>query len=107
MNLNNNLFDFLNTLPADFSVTRWRSTSLRNAAVGGAPGSKHLSGDAVDLVCDSDEALLICARFAFQKNVPGIELDMTNKHLHLDMGPRLWRTIRTASGDHPLTTILT
>lgn len=64
----------------DASITSWRRTPRHNAAVGGAPASKHLSGHAVDLVLDDPSrtaALLAEARAAGLVAIP------ESDHIHL------------------------
>lgn len=105
MKLSKRLFDFLNELPVDFSMTRWRTTALRNKskAVGGAPKSKHLTGNAVDLTTDTIEDMRTIASLALTEGIEGIEIDLSNNHLHLDNGPRIWRVIKKADGtEEPL-----
>ena len=89
---------FITEHPA--SSTRWFSTPKRNAAVGGAPKSAHLLeySNAIDLVFDSDLELLAGAANAHRYGFSGIELDLTNKHLHLDTKPRLWRVVHHGVG---------
>lgn len=89
---------FLANHPA--SDTRWFSTPARNAMVGGAKNSAHLleNGNAIDLVFDSDLELLDGAANAHHYGFTGIELDLTNKHLHLDTKPRLWRVVHHGVG---------
>lgn len=95
-------FDFLAKLdkfitdhPA--SVTSWFRTVARNKskAVGGAPESAHLLkyGNAIDLVFDTDLELRSAAAHAHHYGFSGIELDLSNKHLHLDTKPRFWRVV--------------
>lgn len=95
-------FAKLNRFLADHpaSDTRWFSTTARNAAVGGAKNSAHLleNGNAIDLVFDSDLELMSGAANAHTYGFTGIELDLTNKHLHLDTKPRLWRVVHHSKG---------
>lgn len=82
------------------SDTRWFSTPARNQAIGGAPDSAHLlaHGNAVDLVFDSDLELMAGAAYAQTCGFSGIELDLTNKHLHLDTKPRFWHVVHHGPG---------
>ena len=101
---------FVNQLLVDHpaSVTRWCSTVARNKAVGGAPNSGHLSGKAVDLVFDSAAELRDAAKVAFALGFMGIEVDLTNNHLHLDALPRIWRVVHRGKGvESPLDAWLT
>jgi hypothetical protein len=89
------------------SVTRLWSTPSRNLLVGGAPSSGHLilpeqGCCAVDLVFDSTRELLDGAKVAVEMGFNGIEVDLTNKHLHLDGKPRVWRVVRDGVKDQPL-----
>lgn len=102
MNLNLRLFEFCNALAVPFNVERWRSTSAHNRVIGGAPNSKHLTGDAIDLSFDSKDDLLSSALLACMLKFEGIELDLTNNHLHVDCGPRLWHVTKTYAGYVPL-----
>jgi uncharacterized protein YcbK (DUF882 family) len=90
------------------SVTRLVSTPAHNASVGGAPNSGHLDGKAVDLVFDSLEELKQGAKTAFGLGFMGIEVDVTNNHLHLDVKPRTWHVVHHGPGlDTPLDAWLT
>ncbi len=95
--LDPDFFHKLNRFLADHpaSDTRWFSTPARNKMKGGATHSAHLleNGNAIDLVFDSDRELFDGAANAHKYGFTGIELDMTNKHLHLDTKARLWRVV--------------
>jgi len=95
----NKLNKFLVDHPA--SDTRLFSTEQRNKAKGGAKDSAHLlkNGNAIDLVFDTDLELMSAAANASHFGFTGIELDLNNKHLHLDTKPRLWRVVHH-SKDH-------
>lgn len=103
--------DHLNTFLDQYpgSVTRLCSTVAHNKAVGGAPNSGHLAPCvAADLVYDTAEQLQAAAKGAFQAGFMGIEVDLTNNHLHLDEKPRLWRVVHRGPGqDTPLDQWLT
>lgn len=90
---------FLANHPA--SDTRWFSTPAYNAAIGGAKNSAHLleNGNGIDLVFDSDLELMDAAANAHHYGFTGIELDLTNKHLHLDTKARLWRVVHHGKDD--------
>lgn len=97
------LNQFLTMHPA--SDQRMFSTFLHNAAIGGAKDSGHLfrNGNAVDLTFDSDLELLAGAANAAHYGFTGIELDLANKHLHLDTKPRLWQVVHHSPGhEEPL-----
>jgi uncharacterized protein YcbK (DUF882 family) len=91
------LVDVLNSMPTPFSVVSLTRTPGRNAKVGGSPGSAHLSGKAADLVYDTRADLIAGAQQALDAGAPGIELDLSNLHLHVDVKPRIWRVV-TADG---------
>jgi len=100
------LNDLLIDHPA--SITRFISTPLHNASVGGAPNSGHLAGKAVDLVFDNRQDFILAARRAYEIGFPGIEADVTNSHLHLDWMPRVWRVVHKGPGiESPLDSWLT
>jgi hypothetical protein len=90
---------FLTDHPA--SVTRLVTTEQRNQNLGGAKDSAHLfkNGNAVDLIFDSDAALYAAATAAKAYGFSGIELDLTNYHLHLDTKPRHWMVVHYAKND--------
>src|SRR5215831_17669186 len=94
------LIDKLNQLLADHpaSVTRLISTPDHNAQVGGAAGSAHVQGKAVDLVFDSYQELVTASAFALTLGFGGVELDLTNQHLHLDTMPRVWQVVHHGPG---------
>lgn len=94
---------FLSMHPA--SDERLFSTVQHNTNIGGAKDSGHLfrNGNAVDLTFDSDLELLDGAANAHHYGFTGIELDLSNKHLHLDTKPRLWRIVHHGPGhEEPL-----
>jgi len=94
---------FLAAHPA--SSTRWFSTAKRNKSVGGAPESAHLLkyNNAIDLVFDSDLELIDAAANAHHFGFTGIELDLSNKHLHLDTKPRFWQVVHhSKDNEEPL-----
>lgn len=90
---------FLTDHPA--SITRMVTTDQRNHNLGGAKDSAHLfkHGNAVDLIFDSDELLYLGAAAAKNYGFSGIELDLTNYHLHLDTKPRQWMVVHYAKND--------
>ena len=90
---------FLTDHPA--SVTRLVTTVQSNKNLGGAKDSAHLfkNGNAVDLTFDSDTELYDGAAHAKEYGFSGIELDLTNYHLHLDTKPRQWMVVHYAKGD--------
>jgi len=80
------------------SLTRLWSTPARNKAVGGAPESGHVLDathvcHAVDLVFDTAAGLRAAAQTAVAMGFQGVEVDLTNMHLHLDAKPRIWRVV--------------
>ena len=80
------------------STHRWFSTPTHNKSIGGAKDSAHLIqySNAIDLSFDSDLQLIAAAAVAHTYGFSGIELDLSNKHLHLDTKPRLWRVVHHA-----------
>lgn len=104
------LIDKLNQLLALYpaSVTRLCTTPYRNEAiVKGAKSSKHLTGEAVDLVFDQTSTLLPAARYAVTLGFGGIEVDYSNNHLHLDIREVLWHEVRLAGKKYTLKEYLT
>lgn len=86
--------ELLEQFPA--SVTRIISTPTHNAEVGGAPKSKHLTGEAIDLVFDNALSLKPAAQYALQLGFGGIELDYRNLHMHLDnRDGAVWHVVHT------------
>lgn len=81
------------------SLTR---TPAHNASVGGAPQSGHVTGEAADLLYDSPALLHQAAIAAIQLGFTGVELDLTNNHLHVDVMARTWHVVHTVHGDMPL-----
>ena len=88
----------------------YRSPSY-NASVGGAKMSRHCEGKAIDISLVDSGKLLLAAKYAVSLGVPGVELDLSNKHLHLDMGPRIWHVMCNGKGskrkETPLEQVLT
>lgn len=83
------------------SVIRLVTTETRNRVIGGAADSAHLlkNGNAVDLVFDNLEQLYAAATYAKNYGFSGIELDLTNYHLHLDTKPRHWMVVHYGPKD--------
>jgi uncharacterized protein YcbK (DUF882 family) len=92
------LIDLLSLMTTPCSIVSLTRTPVRNATVGGAPGSAHLTGKAADLVYDTRVDLLAGAREALDAGAPGIELDLANLHLHIDAKPRIWRVATIDGG---------
>lgn len=74
-------------------------TPLRNAQVRGAASSLHLLACAADLVFDSEGELFNGARTA-QQMFGGVELDLTNYHLHVDGRKNKWQMVRRAKNTY-------
>lgn len=99
--------DFINKLNRfvtdhpNCSCTRLFSSENRNRDLGGAKDSAHLfkNGNAVDLIFDTVEQLYDAAAAAKDYGFSGIELDMTNYHLHLDTKPRHWMVVHYSKHD--------
>jgi len=80
------------------STTRIDSTPIHNQLVGGAPHSWHIGtreggAKAIDLVFDRQADLIPAAKYAKSLGFGGIEIDLRNKHLHLDMRPSTWHVV--------------
>lgn len=86
------------------SVTRLVTSVTHNKMIGGAQNSAHLfkNGNAVDLIFDTDDDLYDAAIAAKHYGFSGIELDVTNKHLHLDTKPRQWMVVHEKEHETPL-----
>lgn len=91
------------------SVTRVCTTPYRNATVvKGAPASKHLTGEAIDLVFDETATLLHAAKYAQTLGFGGIEVNYNNHHLHLDSRPQpFWHVVRIGKKEIALNEYLT
>lgn len=91
------------------SVTRLCTTPYRNEAiVKGAPSSKHLTGEAVDLVFDQSSQLLHAAKYAVSLGFGGVEVDYNNLHLHLDIRPEpFWHEVRVSGKKYTFKNYLT
>lgn len=79
----------------------WESgdrTPKHNASVGGKSGSFHLQGKALDLIYDTVEELIWAAHVAVVLGFNGIEMDLTNNHLHVDGRPTTWQIVRINQG---------
>lgn len=96
--------DKLNNLLSSFpaSVTRLVTTPRRNATIGGAKQSKHLTGEAADLVYDNPDDLLDAAKYAKELGFGGIEVDYRNNHLHVDLRDTIWHVVCTKTKTYTL-----
>jgi hypothetical protein len=88
--LDGTLREVINQVAAIFGPVRVNSTCRsrsRNAKVGGAPRSKHLTGDAADFSVRSNKRGVLAY---LQKNpsVGGLKLYGGDGHFHIDTGPR-------------------
>lgn len=75
----------------------WESgdrTPHHNVSVGGKSASYHLKGLAQDLIYDSVIELVDAAREALRLGFQGIEMDLTNNHLHVDGRISPWQVVR-------------
>ena len=63
-----------------FSVTSWFRSKKRNAAVGGHPQSKHLTGFAVDVVLDDPKDT---PQFLRTVNALGLGFLEEDDHIHI------------------------
>lgn len=111
MQISDELIDKLNALLALYpaSVTRLCTTPYRNEAiVKGAKASKHLTGEAADLVFDQASTLLPAAKYAESLGFGGIEVDYTNNHLHVDIrNAPFWHIVKLAGKQYTLKDYLT
>lgn len=82
-------------------------TPYHNASVGGAKGSYHLTGNAVDLIFDAPSQLIPAAKYAKILGFGGIEVDFRNCHLHLDLRSTIWHVVCTKEGTETLQEYLT
>lgn len=81
------------------SCRDWGRSVTHNEEVGGAPHSLHRLWCAVDLTFDGNN-LLDPTRKALDLGFGGIELDLTNFHLHLDNRTTIWHVVKTVSGEY-------
>ena len=90
------------------SLDRRESTPVHNKAVGGAPGSAHIflpsagiKCRAADMQYDTHQELCDAARAAISLEFSGVELDLTNNHLHVDTLPRVsrWLVVHHGPGN--------
>lgn len=94
MEFANQLDRFRHTCPCSL-VSGFR-TVKRNNVVGGATNSLHLFACAADLVFDTEVELFSAAKIA-QSMFGGVELDLTNYHLHVDGRKQTtWHKVRRA-----------
>jgi uncharacterized protein YcbK (DUF882 family) len=65
----------------------------RNAKVGGATRSKHLTGDAADFSVSRESKPAVLAFLQKNRSVGGLKLypDSKGGHFHIDTGPRRTR----------------
>lgn len=89
------------------STTSLDRTPTHNASVGGAKESKHLTGQAVDLIFDNPLDLIPAAKYAKVLGFGGIEADFRNRHLHLDLRKNPWHVVCTLEGTETLENYLT
>jgi len=75
----------------DGSVTSWGRTTTRNTKVKGHVSSYHLwrrGALAVDLVFDNPQVALKAAEVAREW---GLEIELADDHLHVELDPRHWK----------------
>lgn len=111
MQISLELIDKLNQLLALYpaSVTRLCTTPYRNEAiVKGAQSSKHLTGEAADLVFDQASQLLHAGKYAIALGFGGVEIDYNNFHLHVDIrSAPFWHEVRVAGKKYSFKNYLT
>lgn len=102
--INIQFIEQVNVLLTQFpaSVTRLVTTPRRNATIGGAKQSKHLTGEAADLVYDDTDDLLDAAKYAKELGFGGIEVDYRNNHLHVDLRDKIWHVVCTKNKTYTL-----
>lgn len=114
--INQEVVDKANELKQRYpcSTTRIDSTSQHNKNEGGAKNSWHIDTEshtacAIDLAFDSVELMQQAAHFAVSQGWSGIEMDLSNNHLHLDLRTTpSWHVIKTKNKTYlPLTFPLT
>lgn len=103
--INLTLIAKLNLLLVRFpaSIDSLVRTAAHNQAVGGAPNSAHVQGAAADLLFDDPSLLIPAGQFAITLGFNGVEVDLTNNHLHVDVMPREWHVVKTWHAESPLT----
>lgn len=114
--INQELVDKANELKQRYpcSTTRIDSTPEHNKNVGGAKNSWHIDTEdhkacAIDLAFDSEDVMYQATQYAYTQGWTGIEVDLTNNHLHLDLRTTpTWHVIKTKEKKYlPLTFPLT
>lgn len=101
---------FLDTLQAilaafdSASLTSGPRSIRHNQAIGGAKLSPHIEGKAADLIFDSMQDLRNAAKVAIGLQCTGVEVDLVNLHLHLDMKERKrpWHIVTYQDGSEHL-----
>jgi hypothetical protein len=89
------------------STERIDSTPLHNKNVGGKENSYHVktlthNACAIDLSFDNVEDLVPAAIYAKDLGFNGIEVDLRNYHLHLDLREIPWQVVVTKQSTIPL-----
>lgn len=79
------IIDLINAIALleTFEINCWRRCEAHNKAVGGAPESRHLVGDACDIACASSEHMYSLVYRAMYLGAKFIEV--APLHLHVDM----------------------
>ncbi|MHC2315138.1 hypothetical protein ACVIHC_002184 [Bradyrhizobium diazoefficiens] len=65
-------------------------TAAHNKLIGGAPSSRHLSGEAADIACTDSGSRYAIVAAAIKAGIKGIEV--CDRHVHLDnrSKPTMW-----------------
>lgn len=88
-------------------VTSAGRSAGHNAAVGGAPTSEHLSGDAWDFKPEGMDNKAAAKKLAEQLRAEGVpfdQIEVTPNHVHVGFGPKMRGEIIGGGGEHVAST---